>query len=79
MADAEYDAVSRFAAEGLTAFLADWKRRDTLFGREVAVHQHDHGVLHGTARGLADDGALIVERPSGERLEITTGDLVHLR
>ena len=42
------------------AALDEWRRRATLLGREVEVVRDGRPPLHGVARDIADDGALLV-------------------
>ncbi|MFO1376461.1 MAG: biotin--[acetyl-CoA-carboxylase] ligase [Steroidobacteraceae bacterium] len=61
-------ALRQFGDAGFEPFRSEWRRRDALIGRSVAV-QHADGRILGTARGIADDGALLVATASGvERL-----------
>ena len=54
--------------------------RDSLtLGSEVRVHLPDGTVVDGRARMLADDGALVVDRPTGSQLIVHAGDVEHLR
>lgn len=53
-----------FAREGFAPLADEWRRHDALFGREVTVRQ-GAGAVGGVARGIAPDGALLVERPEG--------------
>lgn len=58
-------AQQRFAAEGAAAFVDAWSRYDWLRGKEVCVS----GIrpeLRGTARGIGEDGALLVESRTAE-------------
>lgn len=48
-------------------------------GASVRVELADGTELRGTATGLADDGALLVEDPSGTVRTVHTGDVYHLR
>lgn len=57
----------------LDGVLADASARSATIGRRVRV-QLAHEVFEGTARGLTDEGFLLV----GERV-VTAGDVVHLR
>jgi BirA family transcriptional regulator, biotin operon repressor / biotin---[acetyl-CoA-carboxylase] ligase len=53
------------------------RRRCVTIGRKVRV-ELSSGDVHGTAVGLADDGALIVETDSGVQ-SFHAGDVIHLR
>jgi BirA family biotin operon repressor/biotin-[acetyl-CoA-carboxylase] ligase len=54
------EALARFDRDGFGAFAEEWRRRDLLYGREIAVHTLA-GVETGTARGVDGGGALLVE------------------
>ena len=51
--------------------LADLGRRDALLGRAIDTDQSGEGV----ARGIAEDGALILERPDGSRVPVVAGSV----
>lgn len=58
-------AEERFAERGGAAFAGDWARYDWLRGRKVTVS----GIrpeVRGTARGIADDGSLLISDEGGE-------------
>ncbi len=68
-----HGALCQFESSGFEPFLSEWRRLDALSGRPVAV-THAHGVTLGTARGIADDGALLLATTAGvERL--VSGDV----
>lgn len=46
--------------------LAEWRLRSSVLGREVEV-LGAQGAVRGLARELADDGALVLETPSGDQ------------
>jgi BirA family biotin operon repressor/biotin-[acetyl-CoA-carboxylase] ligase len=52
--------LSEFGQSGFGAFADEWRRYDWLADRPVTV-QTGRQTLSGTARGIADDGALLVE------------------
>jgi BirA family biotin operon repressor/biotin-[acetyl-CoA-carboxylase] ligase len=52
-----------------------WEARFGLRGKKVRVEMAD-GILIGTARGIDQDGALIVEDGRQERRRIVAGDVV---
>lgn len=56
--------LQEFARSGLESFGAEWRRADTLRGRDVAVLLADRQT-RGVARGIDAAGALIVETPRG--------------
>ena len=53
------------------AALADLGRRDALAGRAIDTDQSGEGI----ARGIAKDGALILERPDGRRVPVVAGSV----
>lgn len=61
------EALARFARDGLAAFRAEWARRDAWRGRAVRVLVAPDRAVAGVARGIADDGALVVDTPAGPR------------
>ena len=60
------EALERRLAEPAETTLAAWRARDVLLGREVSW-----AGGRGTARGLDDQGKLIVEREGAERSRST--------
>jgi BirA family biotin operon repressor/biotin-[acetyl-CoA-carboxylase] ligase len=62
-----------FARDGFGPFADEWRRHDFLFGRTVAVRQGMEEAS-GIARGIAPDGALLVEGPGG-LVAILAGDV----
>jgi BirA family biotin operon repressor/biotin-[acetyl-CoA-carboxylase] ligase len=74
------DALAAMAMEfeqtGLASFHAEWSAADALAGRAVRVHAHA-GERGGIARGIASDGALLVEIDG--RLERIASGEVSLR
>lgn len=62
-------AAAEFGRDGLGAFHAEWKRHDSLAGRAIVVEAAG-GTRPGVARGIAPDGALLVDFGAGpERVE----------
>lgn len=61
------DALDTFTNHGFRALKAEWERRHVLQGRPVTVVLPGAKRETGTARGVADDGALIVETAQGTR------------
>jgi BirA family biotin operon repressor/biotin-[acetyl-CoA-carboxylase] ligase len=53
-------ALLEYGARGMAAFADEWQRADSLAGRSVAVLQAGQ-ALEGRARGVDDDGALLLE------------------
>ena len=64
VANALLDACEQFREQGLEPFAARWRERDALHGRPVRVLSGG-APIDGTARGIDDDGALLVEHSSG--------------
>ena len=54
-------------------------RHSLTLGSEVRVHLPDERIVDGRARALADDGALVVDLPTGGELTVSAGDVQHLR
>ena len=53
-----------FGQCGFTPFADEWRRHDSLIGRNVHIHTNGNQVA-GIAGGIAPDGALLVEQPDG--------------
>jgi BirA family biotin operon repressor/biotin-[acetyl-CoA-carboxylase] ligase len=66
-------ALEEFAARGMSAFAAEWRGADALIDRPVRVLQGEH-TLEGLARGVDDDGALLLEI-GGARRRILSGEV----
>jgi BirA family biotin operon repressor/biotin-[acetyl-CoA-carboxylase] ligase len=49
-----------FERQGLSVFLDEWRRLDSMAGRNVQIHMHD-SVIAGTAKGIDDNGALMLQ------------------
>lgn len=56
-----------FAAEGFAPLRGEWQNRHTHQDRAVTVILSDMRRESGVARGVAEDGALLVETPAGVR------------
>lgn len=54
-------------------------RTSLTLGTEVRVHLPNGSIVDGRARELADDGALVVDLPTGGMLTVNAGDVQHLR
>lgn len=54
-------------------------RHSLTVGNEVRVHLPGGEIVDGRARELAEDGALVVDLPTGGRLTVSAGDVEHLR
>lgn len=54
-------------------------RHSLTLGSDVRVHLPGGELVDGRARGLADDGSLEVDLPTGGRLTVSAGDVEHLR
>ena len=62
-----------FEARGFAAFVRKFADYDWLLGKSVVIDAPD-GIVSGTASGIADDGALLVQTASDMR-EIKTGSV----
>ncbi|QSX73717.1 bifunctional biotin--[acetyl-CoA-carboxylase] ligase/biotin operon repressor BirA [Lysobacter arenosi] len=67
-------ALEEFDAVGLAAFSARYAALDALAGQGVSVHGAT-ATVHGTALGLADDGALRVRMDNGEERHFHAGEV----
>lgn len=63
---------AEFVRSGFASFIADWRRHDALQGRAVRV-EHDGRSIEGTALGIDEHGALLIESAQG-RLRFYSGD-----
>lgn len=59
-----FDAIERFDADGFAAFADRFAALDLVFEHEVTL-RHATGTVRGVARGVAEDGALLLETPAG--------------
>lgn len=71
--DALHRSLQRFGAAGSGGFLDTWRRLDCLAGQPVQLSQGEASFT-GIARGVADDGALLVER-DGALVAVVAGDV----
>lgn len=60
------------------AFLGEWRLRSSTLGHEVEVRGAEGAAVRGLAREVADDGALVLETPSGRR-RILAGEVSVVR
>ncbi|XZG71899.1 biotin--[acetyl-CoA-carboxylase] ligase [Chitinibacteraceae bacterium HSL-7] len=67
------DALTRYARDGFAPFREPWQALHAWHGRRVDVHTAQ-GVLEGVACGVAEDGALLVQRPGGQ-IAVHSGDV----
>jgi BirA family biotin operon repressor/biotin-[acetyl-CoA-carboxylase] ligase len=65
-----HSTMHQFDAGGLESFVAGWSRFDTLAGLEIVVRSGDVEET-GTAQGIADDGALLIENKQGVKRIVT--------
>ncbi|MDP2239569.1 MAG: biotin--[acetyl-CoA-carboxylase] ligase [Burkholderiales bacterium] len=61
------DALNTFARAGLAPFRDDWHRYHAHQDQMVTLILPDTRLEHGCARGVAEDGALLIETPAGLR------------
>ena len=67
------NALGEYGARGLAAFAEEWQDADALAGRTIAV-VHGGQTLHGRARGVDSDGALLLEVDGAPR-RIVSGEV----
>jgi biotin-(acetyl-CoA carboxylase) ligase len=60
--------------EGARVILKEWESNTDMLGRQVKVLQDGKVVCQGVARGLADDGSLIIQDGSRE-VKVASGDI----
>lgn len=68
-------AIVDYEAGGFAAFRDQWSEHDWLFGREVTVDASGRQIT-GTGAGIGDDGALLLDTPSGGRQRVTSGSVL---
>lgn len=66
-------ALKIFAVQGFGVFAEDWRALDLVAGRPVDLH-YQQQVINGTALGVDQDGALLLQTKSGTR-RFVSGDL----
>ncbi len=64
----------RFLEGGMDALIPEWRRRSTILGRDVRVETPGEAII-GVVRGLAENGALLVELENGTEQVIHAGDV----
>ena len=74
--DALFSSCRQYEAGGFAGFAAEFERFDALRNLEVTVDAAD-GEVSGVARGVDDDGALLVETAAGTR-RVITGSVTHM-
>lgn len=74
LVDSLYLAIRKFEESGLVEFTNDWRQHDWLRGKEITVDTPARQV-NGTAAGIADDGALLVETKDGQE-RVLSGSIV---
>lgn len=67
-------AIVDYEAAGFAPFSRQWSEHDWLFGREVAINT-PQGEIKGTAAGIAEDGALLIDTLSEGRQRVTSGSV----
>jgi BirA family biotin operon repressor/biotin-[acetyl-CoA-carboxylase] ligase len=71
----ELDCVlTLFAREGFTPFREEWQRHDVYCNQRVKLTLPDGSVVNGTARGVAENGALLLATKAGT-LRFHSGDV----
>jgi BirA family biotin operon repressor/biotin-[acetyl-CoA-carboxylase] ligase len=68
------DLYERFLNQEFPEILAEWKRYTVTLGRPVTVKQGPREIS-GQAVDVAADGALIIQIPSGELVQVTSGEI----
>jgi len=68
------ETLTTFETEGFAAFADDWRRHDWLRGREITVEQ-TCGAVTGTACGIDDDGALLLDAGDGT-MRVLSGSII---
>lgn len=76
---AELLRLAAWAAEDPDRARSRVLRHSLTLGTEVRVHLPGGEIVDGRARGLAEDGSLVVDLPTGGELVVSAGDVEHLR
>lgn len=71
--------LAALAGEDPGAVRARALRHSLTLGAEVRVHLPGDELVDGRAVGLADDGSLLVDLPTGGQLSVSAADVEHLR
>ncbi|WP_226344362.1 biotin--[acetyl-CoA-carboxylase] ligase [Agilicoccus flavus] len=77
VADAVAPWYARWAEGDVAPLHAAYRAACATIGRDVVVHLPG-GDVRGRATGVGDDGALLLDTPSGRRV-LSAGDVVHVR
>lgn len=67
------ECMGLFSRNGFIAFIHEWGRYDALHNSEVKV-LHNEQTLLGIARGVSEDGSLLIETPQGIQ-RFTSGEV----
>jgi len=59
--DALISAIETFNEQGLDVFVQQWSRFDLIAGQPVELHNDNAAMITGIARGIDDQGALLIE------------------
>ncbi len=71
----EFEALyDRFLARGFPGILQEWRQYAVTLGQEVQVLQGTRR-LKGKAVDVGEDGALLLEQPTGEIIRVTSGEI----
>ncbi len=66
--------LSNLDSGGASVILKEWQANTDMLGRQVKVLQNRRMVCQGIARGIADDGSLILQ-DGGREVKIASGDI----
>jgi len=69
-----YTNVAHFNQVGFKAFISQWNQLDALAGKPVSVSK-DNAEFTGTAKGIRDDGALLICDSNGVQQALVAGDV----
>ena len=70
--------LNRYQQQGLTPFLPTWRQLDAFNDQRISLQQGDK-QQQGIARGINDDGALILDSDDGKQLTFLSGEVHALR
>jgi len=66
-----HNHLDKFAKDGLSVFLPQWQRLDCLYNKAIEIN---NGELSGTAKGINDQGNLLLELPGGQLISCPSGE-----
>jgi BirA family biotin operon repressor/biotin-[acetyl-CoA-carboxylase] ligase len=65
--------LTAFEMNGLAHFIEEWNEHDLLLNRNISIHYHER-IIKGLAKGINQNGQLILEEPNGITNTYASGD-----